>query len=418
MLIEFKINLKLSIICFVVFFRRNEKFLNVILGEQRTAQDSHDLHNGATDFEVVLNNTDETVRDDGDMYLDTYGIFACSPERLDFKVLLNPFKEQLDLPSVFVKKSDILCLNVEVVRVVSERPEQFWSVIYDTSNLAWIFFLVLFLRENNSLVAQDVVRSVKHVFSTDDFKCRHLLLSNNKEGSRFSYSVKSGKVKVASIKDIASQWLVCEPVHEIHIMHIGIGDSVEHRYLRNDIHLSMNLDTRLRASELCPAKDRHTEIDSCGVHSIESAMQLKLSRNSSLLRKNHHVECELFKDTIISEVVRLGECALVNGSLSESEMKRLLAMSSCDIREFPQPLAPHKLSEHKNKQLTPMGWSPILGPVTGLGYKSLEIPFGKETSHLSKNVLSEMHICHKFDLGAKISISKVRQGFRTYLYCK
>lgn len=93
MLIEFIINLKLSIICFVVFFRRNEKFLNVILGEQRTAQDSHDLHNGATDFEVVLNNTDETVRDDGDMYLDTYGIFACSPERLDFKVLLNPFKE-------------------------------------------------------------------------------------------------------------------------------------------------------------------------------------------------------------------------------------------------------------------------------------------------------------------------------------
>ena len=170
MLIEFKINLKLSIICFVVFFIRNEKFLNVILGEQRTAQDSHDLHNGATEFEVVLNNTDETVRDDGDMYLDTYGI--------------------------------------------------------------------------------------------------------------------------------------C------------IGDSVEHRYLRNDIHLSMNLDTRLRASELCPAKDRHTEIDSCGVHSIESAMQLKLSRNSSLLRKNHHVECELFKDTIISEVVRLGECALVNGSLS------------------------------------------------------------------------------------------------------
>lgn len=98
----------------------------------------------------------------------------------------------------------------------------------------------------------------------------------------------------------------------------------------------------------------------------------------------------------------------VKKSDSESEMKRLLAMSSCDIREFPQPLAPHKLSEHKNKQLTPMGWSPILGPVTGLGYKSLEIPFGKETSHLSKNVLSEMYICHKFDLGAKISISKVR----------
>ena len=67
-------------------------------------------------------------------------------------------------------------------------------------------------------------------------------------------------------------------------MHVGIGDSVEHRNLRDDVHLCVNLDARLRASELRPAKERHAEVDSCGVHGIESAVQLKLSGNPSLLR--------------------------------------------------------------------------------------------------------------------------------------
>ena len=417
MLIEIEFNLKLPVMGFIVLFRWYEKLHDVILGEKRTSQDSHDLHNRTPEFEVVFDNADETVCDNGDMYLDTHRIFTCSPKRFDFKMLLNPFEEQLYLPSVFVKKSYVLCLKIEVVCVISERPTQFRGVIYDASNLAWILFLVLLLRENNSLVTQDVVRSVKNVFSVNNLIGRSLLLAYDKEGLRFSNAIKSGKVKVASVKDIARQRLVCEPVHDIDIMHIGVSDSVEHRNLRNNIHLGMELDARLCASEFCPAKERHTKVNSCGVYGIESAVQLKLSRDSSLLRKRHHVERKLLKDTAISEVVRLGERALVNGNPSESKMKRLLTMCCCYIREFSQPFATYKLSEHKNKQLTPVGWSPIFGSVAGLGHKSLEIPLGKEVGHLSKNVLSEMHICHKFDLGAKISISKVRQAFRDKIYC-
>ena len=41
---------------------------------------------------------------------------------------------------------------------------------------------------------------------------------------------------------------ICEPVHSIDIKHIGIGDSVEHGNLRDDVHLGVDLDARLRAS--------------------------------------------------------------------------------------------------------------------------------------------------------------------------
>ena len=200
-------------------------------------------------------------------------------------------------------------------------------------------------------------------------------------------------------------------------MHVGIGDSVEYRYLSDDVHLGVDFDTRLRASELRPAKERHTEVDSCGVNGIESAVQFKLSGNPSLLRKEHHVEGKLLKDAIVPEVVSLGKRALVDARLSESEMKRLLSMSSCYICEFSQPFTAHKLSEHKNEKLTPRRRSPILGPVVGLGHKAFEKPLWQEAGYLSENVLSEMHIYTKFDLAAKVRISKVRQGFRNLLYC-
>ena len=417
MLIVYKFKFKLPTIGAFLIFRRGEKLHDVILGEQGTAQDTHDLHDGASKFEVVLNDSDETVCDDGNMDLYTHRIVALSPERLDLEVLLDPFEKQLDLPPVLVKECDVLGSKIEVVRVVSERAVQVRSIVDDTPDLARILLLVLLLREDNGLVAQDVVRSVKDVFTINNLIVRTLLLTNDKEGSGYGNLVKSGEVKVASVKDIACKRLVSEPVHSIDIMHVGVGDSVEHGYLRDDIHLSMDFDARLRTSELCPTEERHTEVNSRGVHRIESSVQFKLSGNPSLLRKEHHVEGKLLKDTVVPVVVRLGKRALVDGRLSESEMKRLLSMGGCYICEVSQSTAPHELPKHEYEKMAPVRRSPILGSVARLGNEALEISLWKKAGYLSENVLSDMHICPKFDLGAKVRISKVRQGFQNLLCC-
>ena len=93
MLIVYKFNFKLPIIGFVLVLRRGEKLHDVIFGKQGTAQDSHDLHDGTSKLEVVLNDSDETVGDDGNMDLNTYRIVTLSPERLDLEVLLDPLEE-------------------------------------------------------------------------------------------------------------------------------------------------------------------------------------------------------------------------------------------------------------------------------------------------------------------------------------
>ena len=55
-------------------------------------------------FEVMLDDGNEAVSDDGDVYLDADGVLGLTPESLDLEMLLDPL-EQLHLPPIFIKVS-------------------------------------------------------------------------------------------------------------------------------------------------------------------------------------------------------------------------------------------------------------------------------------------------------------------------
>lgn len=134
---------------------------------------------------------------------------------------------------------------------------------------------------------------------------RLTLFSDDKECPERVDAIESDEVKIASVKHIASQRLVCEPVHGVDIMHLGIGNSVEYGYLSNDVNLSMDPDTRLGASKLCPSEYGHAQVDGSEVDGIEPAVQFKLLSDTSGLGHSHHVKSELLKDAMISESIGL-----------------------------------------------------------------------------------------------------------------
>ena len=100
MFIEYKLNFKLPIIGLLFIFKRGEKIHDVIFGEQGTAHNLHDMYDGTSKLEVVLNDSDEKVCDDCNINLNAHSIVALSPERFNLKVLLESIEGQLDLPSV------------------------------------------------------------------------------------------------------------------------------------------------------------------------------------------------------------------------------------------------------------------------------------------------------------------------------
>ena len=418
MLIELKVKTELLIIMLVLrSFEWFKQLSDIIHGEQRTAQYSHDFNYRTTNLHVMFDDTNEAICDDGNMYLNTDSILGFSPKGFDAEMLLDPLEEQLNLPPVFIKERNVFCFKIEVVCVICEGTPKFWRVVNNASDSCWIIRFVSLTSEANSLVTEDVIFSFLKVNPALNLISRMKLLSNDEKCSRAIDFVEPCKVKVPSIKHIACKRFVCEPIHGVDIMYLSVGDSIKYGYLRNDVNLRMDSYSRLGRSELRPSENGQAEINRCGVNRIESSMQFKLSGKAFRLSNSHHVKSKLFKDSIISDGVRFGKNLSIDKTFPKAEEERFVSMGDCNICKLPEASASKQLPEHKNQQMAPMGKRPTSCAVVVFDRQAFEVPLREELGYLCKNIVTRMHICSIFDLDAKVRISKVRQGFHNLCNC-
>ena len=94
MLIKFEVNMKLSVICLLhLLSERLEQVLDAVRCERRLTKDTHDFKDGSANLEVVLDNGNEAVGNDGDMYLYAHCILRFTPESFDLEMLLDPLEK-------------------------------------------------------------------------------------------------------------------------------------------------------------------------------------------------------------------------------------------------------------------------------------------------------------------------------------
>ena len=376
MLIVFEVKIELPVIIFLLLFEGSfEKFIDVIMDKQGVSKNAHDLNDWAANLMVMFNDTNKTVCDDSNMDLNTNGIFAFAPEGLNLEMLLNPFEEQLDLPSVFVKECNFTCFEIEVVRIVCKRSLQIRSIIDNASEGNRIISFIPSSCESDRLVTKDIILSSKKVLTIFNLIVRMELLPDNEKGTSLFNSKESRQVKVSTVKDIAGKPLIFNPVHRVDIMNLCRRDSIEDRYLSSNINLCMNPDTSLRCPKFCPSEDRETEVNGCRVNSIESSMEFKLSSESSLLSLADHIECKLLIDSVITESIGLGDDTSVGSCRSETEIIRTFGMSLDYVNEFPKTGTARKLRKNKHTKMIPMSNTPFLCPVVVSADNAIELTF-------------------------------------------
>ena len=417
MLIKFEVKTELPIFRLSGLLERPEQVLEAVRGERRLTKNPHDFKDWSANLEAVLDDGSEAVGDDGNVNLYAHCVLGFSPESLDLEMLLDPFEKQLHLPPIFIEESDVLGSKIEVVRVVNEAALEFRGIVDNPSDSPRILLPVLLLGEADALVFEYIVGTVKDAFPVDNLIGRLTLLPDDEECPKRIDAVETGEVEVASVKHIAGQRLVCEPVHRVDVMYLGVGDSVEHGNLRDNVNLGVDSDARLCTSELRPSEYGHAEVDGCGVDGIESAVQFKLLRDASGLGNGHHVEGKLLKDTMVSEGIGLRQHLPVDRQVSKAEVLGFLSMGGSYICEFPEASATNELAKHQNQQMVPVRHRPAFGSVVVLGEYSPKLSLGEELYYLCKNEYPCMHICSDFDSDAKVSISKPGQGIEWIKRC-
>ena len=394
MLIRSEVEIQLGIVFFAVIpLARLEEVTDIVRGESRLAKDAHDLKHRPAHLEVVLDDGNEAVGDDGDMYLDADSVLRLSPEPLDLEVLLDPLEKKFHLPPIFIEKGNVFCTEIEVVRVVDETAVQLFCVVDNPSESAGVLLIVLLLCKADALVFEHVVSTVKHILSIDNLVCRLPLFPEYEESTECMNCVETGKVEISPVKHIAGQRFVSEPVHGVDVMDLGIGDAVKHGNLRNDVDLRVNLDARLCAAEFRPFEHGQAEVDGGRVDGVEPAVQLKLSRNPLGLGKRYHVEGKLLKDSVVSEVVGLGKHLPIHRGMAKTKMFRFLTMRGCYVCKLSETPTSHQLAEHQYKHVAPMRQRPSFGPVARLGDNAPEVPLREELDYLRKHKSSYVHIC-------------------------
>ena len=177
----------------------SEEFQEVVLDQQGTTKYAHDLEDRPAQLEVVFDDGDKTICDDGDVNLYSHSILAVTPESLDTEMLLNPFEEKFDLPTVTVEQGNVFCGKVEVVGVIYERATEVSSVIDNPSYGGGVVPCVSFSRESDSLVEKYTVLPVKHILSVDNFDLRFSFLPDDEECSTEMYSEKPCEVEITPV---------------------------------------------------------------------------------------------------------------------------------------------------------------------------------------------------------------------------
>ena len=221
MLIAFEVKIKLHIIGFISFqFGMFKQFVDIVLDQQRVSEDEHDFNNRTTNLVIIFNNTNETICDDGNMYLNADSVLTLAPKGLDLEVLLNPFKEHFNLPPVFVQKSNLTYFKEEIIGIVCKRSLQFWSIVNNASNRNWIVTFVPLACKPDCLVTKDIVLSIKQVFTLLNLVIGMKFLSDYEECSSLFNGEESCKVKVFTVKNITCKPFIVNPIHRIDIMNV------------------------------------------------------------------------------------------------------------------------------------------------------------------------------------------------------
>ena len=210
--------------------------------------------------------------DDCDQYIGRYSdpdlgldrVLAGAEERLDAQVLLDPFEEQLDLPTLSVQRTNSQCGQRQVVGQEFLSLAGIFVEIGDAAQYVWVTFAIDRAIETHLMVA-DVASEGVDPLAPHDLALQVVLGAGDKKGAGRVQPIQSDKIDVGLVHDVVgsglNQPLLRQQVEHPNIVQLAIADMNKAWDRSAQIDQRVQLDCRLGRAKRCSGKQRQAKID-------------------------------------------------------------------------------------------------------------------------------------------------------------
>ena len=224
-------------------------------------------------MQALLGDSDQHVSADRYPDLRFDRVLAGAKEGLDSQMLLDPFEEQFDLPSLPIKIADQLGLEGEVV---GQKADAFACLVArnNAAQSGWIVAVCLVPSQYAGLIAQYGGVDSIHRMRITAHELGVALGTRDKEGLRLVNPKEPCKVQVTAIHKIKSCCLDRQLVQQVDFVGLAIGDSNKAGDSAMQVEQGVQLDCGLGASKRSPRKYRQAQIDGGGIERVNGRLQI------------------------------------------------------------------------------------------------------------------------------------------------
>lgn len=339
----------------------------------------------------MFDNSDQAISRDRRVNLDSDSILSYTPEGFNVQMLLNPLIKQLHLPPFFVQQGNMFCADAEVVGQKSECSFVFRRIIANTAEKTRVLFRGLLSGEPYRLVIENVVRAFKKVLSLNDLILKGTSFPDYKVGSNTVNGKKPSEVKVSPVKNVVGILFIRDLIHGVHIMDFSCRNVEKSRDLGNNIKKGMHFDPTFRLAKASPPEKTQTQINRCGIESIEATGKFKFPGNTLPLGDRNHFIGKFLKDLVVSIRVSLGKIAASYNRSAKSKMIRLWGMCSCYAHELSKTFTASQLTIHHDQKLIPATERLNVSVPLISHYDKIKNPFWQKFDELTENIFPLVH---------------------------
>jgi len=301
----------------------------------------------------------QLLLDDGNEHVDGHGApnlrFDCvltgAQKLLDAQVLLDPFEEQLDLPTVFVQGSDAQSWQRHVVGQKNKGLSRTRVVELDAPQVSGVVLACIVPIECDGLIA-DKARGPVHGGRVHTPGVHVALGSGDKEGGALMQGVQAREVQITPVQDVKGPRLDGQQVQHLHIVHLAVADVDEGWDGAAQVQQGVHLHGGLGGAKRCPVEQAQTQVDGGRVQCVHSVLefepevfvQVKLARSS-----NQHGG-QVCPDAPVARLVGIGQGRTMR-RMSKTHGVKLAGIGPQARFDIAQRLAPSQLGEGHDTEL-------------------------------------------------------------------